>query len=100
MNGSRSPNRFSIGSSSSVAYGPSGARERRGVTEEALDGGEERVRRFNVRHMPALVEHHQPRVGEGARGGLGRGEGDRVLTPVQHQHGASHPSETGEEIEV
>src|SRR5687767_2955969 len=75
-------------------------RDRRCLAEEALDRAEQRVGRLHVRDVAAMLEHHEACIGKRAGKRLGSLERNRVVTPMQNQHGTIYLFDALQEVEV
>src|SRR5918992_4499232 len=72
----------------------------RRLGQEALDRAEQRLGRLHVRHVTTVLEHYETCIGKRARKRLGSLERNRVLTPVQNQHGTFYLFDALQEVEV
>src|SRR5919108_4012589 len=72
----------------------------RRLGEEAFDRAEQRVGRLHVRHVTTVLEHSETSIRKRARQRLGSLERNRVLTPVQNQHGTFYLFDALQEVEV
>src|ERR671922_157093 len=72
----------------------------RRLAEEPFDRAEQRVGRLHVRHVTTVLEHYETCIGKRARKRLGSLERNRVLTPVQNQHGTFYLFDALQEVEV
>src|SRR5688572_21240335 len=75
-------------------------RNRRRLVQEPLDRAEQRIGRLHVRDVAAVLEHHEASIGERAGQRLGSLERNRVLPPVQNEHGTLYLFDALQEVEV
>src|ERR687896_100886 len=81
-----------------VRMSPRGNRRRLG--QEALDRAEQRAGLLHVRDVAAVLEHHEARIGKRALERLGGLERNRVVPPMQNQHGNFYLFDALQEVEV
>src|SRR5918992_4363003 len=73
---------------------------RRCLGQEPLDRAEQRVGRLHVRNVAAVLEHDEARIGKRAGQRLGSLERNRVVRPMQNEHGTFYLFDALQEVEV